>query len=161
MAFVFVKQKTAYEMRISDWSSDVCSFRSQIGERRHLATAASTAERSRLDAATRQLHLRIKALDRQIALQRARVASSRRSFAIIGDARQKNYVSRIDFENQHRAHLDEEARLQELAAERATLGGQVADNQARSEEHTSELQALMRISYAVFCLKKKKRTTTQ
>src|SRR3546814_6446819 len=29
---------------------------------------------------------------------------------------------------------------------------------ARSEEHTSELQSLMRISYAVFCLKKKKKT---
>src|SRR3546814_2508215 len=29
--------------------------------------------------------------------------------------------------------------------------------QARSEEHTSELQSLMRISYAVFCLKKKKK----
>src|SRR3546814_5068380 len=31
----------------------------------------------------------------------------------------------------------------------------------RSEEHTSELQSLMRISYAVFCLKKKKRMTEQ
>src|SRR3546814_1472904 len=31
----------------------------------------------------------------------------------------------------------------------------------RSEEHTSELQSLMRISYAVFCLKKKTHTTTQ
>src|SRR3546814_2515407 len=31
----------------------------------------------------------------------------------------------------------------------------------RSEEHTSELQSLMRISYAVFCLKKKKRTRTR
>src|SRR3546814_18423991 len=31
---------------------------------------------------------------------------------------------------------------------------------ARSEEHTSELQSLMRISYAVFCLKKKKTRTT-
>src|SRR3546814_5642519 len=30
----------------------------------------------------------------------------------------------------------------------------------RSEEHTSELQSLMRISYAVFCLKKKKKNTT-
>src|SRR3546814_10317997 len=30
---------------------------------------------------------------------------------------------------------------------------------ARSEEHTSELQSLMRISYAVFCLKKKKQLT--
>src|SRR3546814_8642457 len=32
---------------------------------------------------------------------------------------------------------------------------------ARSEEHTSELQSLMRISYAVFCLKKKKKNTTK
>src|SRR3546814_18291373 len=31
----------------------------------------------------------------------------------------------------------------------------------RSEEHTSELQSLMRISYAVFCLKKKKRSISQ
>src|SRR3546814_4787923 len=32
--------------------------------------------------------------------------------------------------------------------------------EARSEEHTSELQSLMRISYAVFCLKKKKQNRT-
>src|SRR3546814_1097119 len=32
--------------------------------------------------------------------------------------------------------------------------------ESRSEEHTSELQSLMRISYAVFCLKKKKKTQT-
>src|SRR3546814_2060739 len=35
-----------------------------------------------------------------------------------------------------------------------------ARDAARSEEHTSELQSLMRISYAVFCLKKKKKTNT-
>src|SRR3546814_5036735 len=34
-----------------------------------------------------------------------------------------------------------------------------AERSARSEEHTSELQSLMRISYAVFCLKKKNRQT--
>src|SRR3546814_3707056 len=34
-------------------------------------------------------------------------------------------------------------------------------NQQRSEEHTSELQSLMRISYAVFCLKKKKQKHTR
>src|SRR3546814_4902948 len=34
------------------------------------------------------------------------------------------------------------------------------DGDLRSEEHTSELQSLMRISYAVFCLKKKTNTTT-
>src|SRR3546814_8721954 len=33
----------------------------------------------------------------------------------------------------------------------------LAKNQRRSEEHTSELQSLMRISYAVFCLNKKKK----
>src|SRR3546814_1895487 len=33
-------------------------------------------------------------------------------------------------------------------------------HQGRSEEHTSELQSLMRISYAVFCLKKKKKKST-
>src|SRR3546814_1686399 len=33
------------------------------------------------------------------------------------------------------------------------------DDDLRSEEHTSELQSLMRISYAVFCLKKKKQNT--
>src|SRR3546814_6070538 len=35
--------------------------------------------------------------------------------------------------------------------------GELADIHRRSEEHTSELQSLMRISYAVFCLKKKKK----
>src|SRR3546814_5979904 len=37
----------------------------------------------------------------------------------------------------------------------------VTDSSGRSEEHTSELQSLMRNSYAVFCLKKKTNTTTQ
>src|SRR3546814_5475481 len=36
-----------------------------------------------------------------------------------------------------------------------------AEGAERSEEHTSELQSLMRISYAVFCLKKKKNSTTK
>src|SRR3546814_10417749 len=52
------------------------------------------------------------------------------------------------------------------AAEAAHFGALAADwwnpsgASARSEEHTSELQSLMRISYAVFCLKKKKRSKT-
>src|SRR3546814_3968857 len=40
-------------------------------------------------------------------------------------------------------------------------GHGVANRTVRSEEHTSELQSLMRISYAVFCLKKKKKLTNQ
>src|SRR3546814_8653523 len=46
------------------------------------------------------------------------------------------------------------------AVDVATVASQtITDWHERSEEHTSELQSLMRISYAVFCLKKKKRPT--
>src|SRR3546814_10826150 len=45
---------------------------------------------------------------------------------------------------------------QHLRADRAEADDEGEDEEAgRSEEHTSELQSLMRISYAVFCLKKK------
>src|SRR3546814_9940800 len=47
-----------------------------------------------------------------------------------------------------------------LPGDRANARGQIVRTTldgARSEEHTSELQSLMRISYAVFCLKKKKK----
>src|SRR3546814_10747905 len=45
-----------------------------------------------------------------------------------------------------------------LRGARLDARGRVLEER-RSEEHTSELQSLMRISYAVFCLKKKKKTT--
>src|SRR3546814_1086161 len=49
--------------------------------------------------------------------------------------------------------------LDALGSNRATLMLQLPEVlKARSEEHTSELQSLMRISYAVFCLKKKNTT---
>src|SRR3546814_1807905 len=48
----------------------------------------------------------------------------------------------------------------EMRASALELGGLTA-RVMRSEEHTSELQSLMRISYAVFCLKKKTKNTTQ
>src|SRR3546814_10495121 len=41
------------------------------------------------------------------------------------------------------------------------LPGRLKSNVTRSEEHTSELQSLMRISYAVFCLKKNKNYNTK
>src|SRR3546814_7239812 len=41
------------------------------------------------------------------------------------------------------------------------MDGEATDAAVRSEEHTSELQSLMRISYAVFCLKKKKKTISK
>src|SRR3546814_6812162 len=45
--------------------------------------------------------------------------------------------------------------LPSLAGDREGEAAQLARDARRSEEHTSELQSLMRISYAVFCLKKK------
>src|SRR3546814_5447902 len=56
--------------------------------------------------------------------------------------------------------------LEDQAAMKADRGSNIGivtaynDMLSRSEEHTSELQSLMRISYAVFCLKKKNKTTT-
>src|SRR3546814_3175855 len=47
-----------------------------------------------------------------------------------------------------------------LRGEGVGLAAHHADLALRSEEHTSELQSLMRISYAVFCLKKKKKEHT-
>src|SRR3546814_1101479 len=57
-------------------------------------------------------------------------------------------TKRLAVESAERARAEDEARISE---ERFHF-------LVRSEEHTSELQSLMRISYAVFCLKKKKHT---
>src|SRR3546814_6075739 len=129
----FFKQKTAYEMRISDWSSDVCS--SDL----HAAGAArAQAAVITLDD-TGKAHLCVEGL-RAMApgikvLVRVRdIAQGDRLQALGADAVVPETL---------------EASLQ-LAA--ATLRETGID---RSEEHTSELQSLMRISYAVFCLKQK------
>src|SRR3546814_8767712 len=60
---------------------------------------------------------------------------------------------------------DQDRRIDKLAAMSGAYAGMAMNtaglagaNRIRSEEHTSELQSLMRISYAVFCLKKKKKT---
>src|SRR3546814_4741429 len=52
-----------------------------------------------------------------------------------------------------RRHIYQQGGARDAGTRRA------ADRRGRSEEHTSELQSLMRISYAVFCLKKKKKNT--
>src|SRR3546814_4682100 len=53
------------------------------------------------------------------------------------------------------AHAADESRIVADALDRRHISTVLA---LRSEEHTSELQSLMRISYAVFCLKKKKKS---
>src|SRR3546814_1487609 len=55
-------------------------------------------------------------------------------------------------------HDQEAIRQQAIAAMTLTQQAKAALTTDRSEEHTSELQSLMRISYAVFCLKKKNNT---
>src|SRR3546814_3976934 len=57
-----------------------------------------------------------------------------------------------------RRHADDGERHGADGAQRARL--HPGHERLRSEEHTSELQSLMRISYAVFCLKKKKEKKT-
>src|SRR3546814_9039706 len=112
--FFFFKQKTAYEMRISDWSSDVCS--------------------SDLDCYSTAKGARKRTADIGVALETVE--------ATVGDIASS-------FERFRRLRSDEVDRA----------AGRVLPEQRRSEEHTSELQSLMRISYAVFCLKKKKTHT--
>src|SRR3546814_4296226 len=70
------------------------------------------------------------------------------------------------FRSRHRSDRLEHARLADFTADEDLVSVEGANYEAevgppqhgriRSEEHTSELQSLMRISYAVFCLKKKK-----
>src|SRR3546814_5613110 len=112
-------------MRISDWSSDVCSSDLPV-----------------LDVGFRQRHLRRHAVDD--AAERRPVA-----FAPGGDAEQLA-VSVVGHVSGYSGFLPPSD-----SSSSATLAAW------RSEEHTSELQSLMRISYAVFCLKKKTKSRKQ
>src|SRR3546814_8979194 len=59
-------------------------------------------------------------------------------------------------------HVGTEAEVRAEAEGHVRVGvPRQVDLEGRSEEHTSELQSLMRISYAVFCLKKKKNNTDE
>src|SRR3546814_13710372 len=65
------------------------------------------------------------------------------------------------FRSQQRENVGFERGL-EFGQQAFVLGAEhKRDTAQRSEEHTSELQSLMRISYAVFCLKKKKKETNK
>src|SRR3546814_7139800 len=116
----FFKQKTAYEMRISDWSSDVCS--SDLAARDNPEPRFGRYRRESRRSAREQRHPRL-------GLRAGRLAPS---------------GPRCRF------------RPPKRAAAAARFRNRWPPPSARSEEHTSELPSLMRISYAVFCLKKKK-----
>src|SRR3546814_6763149 len=77
----------------------------------------------------------------------------RRAVLISGHGFQLKGGSMTTFDNREKAFEDKFAYDAETAFRIAARR-----NRLRSEEHTSELQSLMRISYAVFCLKKKTNT---
>src|SRR3546814_1367825 len=118
-------------MRISDWSSDVCS--------------------SDLSAATANMadprNAKIAPQPRQNSVRYFTDWALAQLDEYVGDTSQPlNVTTTLDLGMQKAA--DE-------AIDRFTpRGAQGALVAMRSEEHTSELQSLMRISYAVFCLKK-------
>src|SRR3546814_6324349 len=60
-----------------------------------------------------------------------------------------------------KAELESQVPVQVLTREDIDRSGFTSVADIRSEEHTSELQSLMRISYAVFCLQQKKHTRKQ
>src|SRR3546814_7825825 len=132
MVFFFFKQKTAYERRISDWSSDVCS-----------SDLLATDQLTWLELFSQDIVEPTGRLEGHLTL-----AGTRAEPALGGQAQLTDFSTElpalgIALENGN-------VRLDALA-----------DGTARSEEHTSALQSLMRISYAVFCLKKKTKNNIQ
>src|SRR3546814_1028221 len=83
--------------------------------------------------------------------------SDQRGLARSGFAHEVGHLARGDIDIDSVEHADGVLPGHEFAhdAARANRSFGAAIAQGRSEEHTSELQSLMRISYAVFCLKKK------
>src|SRR3546814_7437779 len=81
------------------------------------------------------------------------------------DGRQRQRLRRVQAQEVRHPQVARDERPAEQGEGATVCGGadqrpaRHADRDARSEEHTSELQSLMRISYAGFCLKKKHNTT--
>src|SRR3546814_4593115 len=127
LGFYFCKQKTAYEMRISDWSSTcalpICGIHSSARE--HQGHAKSCLKVHLFASAARRI---IESLNRPL---RPTVA----------------------FHEQ--GHCQEDWRRCGRQSDADPHVTALRETPFRSEEHTSALQSLMRTSYAVFCLKKK------
>src|SRR3546814_3040724 len=124
-------------MRISDWSSDVCSsdlvqaLACEVWVARKLARATrhlSVAEAAKVDAGVATA-LAGEQPGRFFTILEAKII----------EANPEAWAARIDADR----------------ARRYVTVGRVDETGLRSEEHTSELQSLMRISYAVFCVQKK------
>src|SRR3546814_3134693 len=116
-------------MRISDWSSDVCSSDLTVERKRARPYAPSQCEAA----------FEIASEDRAV---KAEVGIVRHPYRLLLFVEGEDHVNRAED-----LLLDNRRRILDI--------GQYGGCEERSEEHTSELQSLMRISYAVFCLKKK------
>src|SRR3546814_1078185 len=143
----FFKQKTAYDMRISDWSSDVCS--SDLSKFNLVKPIAAKADlRSPLSWPRHRrncfhaFHVQPQAAA-MIALVRTALARPL-TFIVMAIL-----IFGIGILAIARTPVDIFPRIGVPVISVAW---------SRSEEHTSELQSLMRISYAVFCLKKNNNT---
>src|SRR3546814_9676848 len=145
-------------MRISDWSSDVCS--SDLQDARHVEgrpqrTAQAVA---RDDAGAAPAVGRTKpargALSRQVA---CKLLQGSRGNQPAGRSGQTVFASSSSSQSKTSApsSSSSETKLNTLRAYISLA----CSAPLRSEEHTSELQSLMRTSYAVFCLKKKTTNT--
>src|SRR3546814_8068836 len=124
-------------MRISDWSSDVCS--SDLGSRLVIKVGSKCDGKiSKNDAAARPISHHCMPL--------GEAGNAVQQGPVIDEARHAlTYIQRIKGKQVGMANR--------LAQHKGMKGCKARE---RSEEHTSELQSLMRISYAVFCLNKKK-----
>src|SRR3546814_10673097 len=147
-------------MRISDWSSDVCS--SDLDEGFEIVG---------YDGMTDYYDPQLKRRRHQKLLQNARLRAveamleDRAAFDGAVDALAPDIIVHLAGQAGVRYSLDEPASYVQSnlvggfhVLEAARRHGVTHLLMARSEEHTSELQSLMRISYAVFCLKKKTHT---
>src|SRR3546814_7610629 len=125
-------------MRISDWSSDVCS--SDLKFLETLAQTCNVSEAARVVGRNLSTVYYLKRRDPAFARAWKQALS-------IGHEELRALMLRQALFGTE----DEEIVLD---------GDGAVKSRKRSEEHTSELQSLMRISYAVFCLKKKKSKIT-
>src|SRR3546814_6206964 len=166
--FFFFKQKTAYEMRISDWSSDVCSsdllrslkaYAEMIGNKK--VAAVNADDLCGGACAMLSLFIRDPQFQGQTKEKLVTVAATK-----LVETSIKDHFDHWLSGHPERARLllervleradERQRRRQEKEQSRKTATRKL---RLRSEEHTSELKSLMRTSYAVFCLKKKQKRT--
>src|SRR3546814_2585185 len=143
--FFFFKLKTAYDLRISDWSSDVCS--SDLLARHLFDLAAHTVE-----CLVNPLALGLDIFGHDLIDCDARLMIDRvphRQALDQGEARNGLHADPPFTQRSGIVLVDQSGVGDQLAEHH---GRRLQRLDLRSEEHTSELQSLMRNSYAVFCL---------